>query len=119
MGMVDHVNGEVRGRVRGRTKTLRLDMAALHHFEQATGTKAFDAMQDMRSDDAGFAKLRELVRGAMQEHHPDATVAEAGAFIAKHPDKIRALLGGSLPEAEDQAEEGAGDVPGNQKGVKG
>ncbi|WP_416368583.1 hypothetical protein [Tritonibacter mobilis] len=116
--MADYAKGEVRGRVRGRMKTLCLDMAALERFEAAQGEKAFAALDKMSGDDAGFATLRRLVHAAMAKHHPDATLAEAQAFIAKHPEQVRALLKRALPEPE-VGKDVADAEQGNQSGAKG
>jgi|26BtaG_2_1085354.scaffolds.fasta_scaffold00151_23 hypothetical protein len=116
--MADYATGEVRGRVRGRLKTLCLDMAALDRFEAAQGEKAFAALDEMSGDDAGFVTLRRLVHAAMAKHHPDATLAEAQAFIAKHPKQIRSLLNRALPEPE-VGEDVADTAQGNQSGAKG
>ncbi|WP_282052764.1 hypothetical protein [Phaeobacter inhibens] len=116
--MADYSKGEVSGRVRGRVKTLCLDMAALERFEALQGQDAFSAIEEMRGDDAGFATLRRLVQSAMAKHHPDATLAEAQAFIAKHADKIRAMLQRALPEPETD-EDVAESAPGKPAGATG
>lgn len=116
--MANVVDGEVRGRVRMRMKTLRLDMRALAEFEEAMGEDAFSAIEKLDGSDNGFLTLRALIHSAMRSHHADATLAEAQAFIHKHPKEIRALLKGSLPKV-DEAEQGAEDVSGNQSGAKG
>ena len=116
--MADYARGEISGRVRGRMKTLCLDMAALERFEAAQGEKAFAALEELSGDDAGYATLRRLVHAALTKHHQNATLAEAQAFIAKHPDKIRALLKRSLPEAEP-GEDVPDAAPGNQSGAEG
>lgn len=115
--MAEATKGEVQGRVRGRVKTLCLDMAALEQFERATGQKAFEALETLSGDSAGFQKLAALVRGAMRKYHPDAALGEAQAFIKKHPEKIRELLKSSLPKVESSS--AVGDAPGNQSGAKG
>jgi len=75
--MVDRIGGEVQGRVRGRMKTLCLDMAALERFEHSTGKRAFLALEELGGDDAEFIILRKLIHAAMRKHHPNATLAEA------------------------------------------
>ena len=115
--MSDVVTGEVKGRVRLRMKTLRLDMKALAEFQEATGEMAFDAIESLDGSDRGFVTLRALVHAAMRSHHPDATLAEAQQFIRAHPKQIRKLLTGSLPKPV-AAEAGADNLPGNQPGAK-
>ncbi|MGH1447432.1 MAG: hypothetical protein ACRBBO_15465 [Cognatishimia sp.] len=116
--MADAVTGEVTGRVRMRTKTLRLDMKALAMFQDATGEDAFEAIEKLDGSDHGFVTLRALVHSAMRAHHPDASLSEAQAFIHKHPKQIRGLLKGSLPNAGAPAES-EGETLGNQPGAKG
>ena len=116
--MADAVTGEVKGRVRGRMKTLRLDMKALAAFQDATGEFAFDAIEKLDGSDHGFVTLRALVHSAMRSHHPDAKLSEAQTFIRKHPTQIRDLLKGSLPKPGEPDQDGE-DAPGNQSGAKG
>lgn len=116
--MANVVTGEISGRVRLSTKTLRLDMQALAEFQESTGELAFEAIEKLDGSDLGFVTLRALVQSAMKSHHPDATLSEAQAFIRKHPKKIRELLKASLPKASDDDVSG-GDASGNQAGAKG
>lgn len=68
----------------GKTLTLVMDMNAVCHFDAATGLNFFDVVASWEKTGGmpPASHLRAIIHAAMQEHHQDMTVQDAGRIIS-------------------------------------
>lgn len=114
--MANRFLGEVASQMGGQTYTLRLDINTMIDFEEASGLEisAFGHMIDDGS--VTFVQLRTMAHCALQHHHPDATLRDAGVILSENPTAVVDLLVAALPSAEEI--EGLPKPSGNRKAAR-
>lgn len=86
----------------GESLTLVMDMNAICHFDEATGLNFFDVVgqweQAQTIPPAGH--LRAIIHAALQEHHPDKTVRDAGKIISTDMEIFNDLMAACMKGVE-------------------
>jgi hypothetical protein len=116
----------------GRVLTLEYDFDGLIALEEAAGMKMPDVYAEMkaleRSKAAPSMRLsRAIIYGALQQHHPEITLKEAGDLILRETDAIQAAMkafGGAHGPADGDDGEGSSasddaDPPPSEAGAGG
>ncbi|PYG33122.1 GTA-gp10 family protein [Pelagimonas varians] len=98
---------EVTAKVDGEDMTLRIDFNALAEFEEKTGQKALEAIDEIESGAISMVTLRHFVWAGLQYHHPGCTVAKAGDFLSADPDALGRAFETALPKGEEDAPNGS------------
>lgn len=100
--MANRFLGEVKAQGAGKPYTLRIDMNAMAHFEGETGKNAIETMQKAEGGAASIKDLRQIIHSALQRHHPDATISDAGDILSEDMDVLKSLFDAARPKpAED------------------
>lgn len=101
--MANKFIGEVAVEFEGCTYTLRMDMNALCHFEDLTGTSAMEAIQHIEQGNLSNIKmLRALVFASLMENHPDATEQLAGRILSSDLELLMRVIEAATPEMPTQ-----------------
>lgn len=113
--MANRFLGEATTKVGDKSYTLRMDFNAMCEFEDATGRDAMGAFADMESGNASVKDIRAIVWAALREHHPEATLTDAGAILSENTDVLQSLMAAIAPDAGDM---GNAPAPGKDKPKK-
>lgn len=107
--MANQFIGDASFEADGQTYTLRLDFNAMCELEDATGENAMTIIEQYEKGEISARSLRALFWAMMREHHPEATLKDAGRLLSQAPDAIGSALAAAAPDAEKEAK------PGNRK----
>ena len=94
--------GSTTREIDGETWRLVLDFNAICHFEEAVGGNFFERAEDWQTG-SGVPRARELralIHAALQAHHPQATLQEAGRILSQGMEIFEALMASAMTEAE-------------------
>ncbi len=85
----------------GQKYTLRLDINTMCDFEGATGLD-FTAFGNMIDDGSvTMVQLRSMAHCALQHHHPDISIRDAGLILSENPTAVIDLLVAAFPSPEE------------------
>lgn len=76
--------GSIQREIDGKPVRLVLDMNAVCHFDEQTGQNFFDVVRTWEAGNGLPAAryLRAVIYAALQEHHPDMTLRDAGRIMS-------------------------------------
>ena len=103
--------GPVKVKVGDKEWTIIADINALCDFQDATGVTAASFLRDLdaNGDDVDVKLLREFVRATLLEHHPDATLRDAGKVMNADPKAYMRAIDAAFPDAPKDGEAAPGE----------
>ncbi len=114
--MANNIKGEVVVMAGGKAWTLLCDMNALCEFEAKAGKSSTEFLEAIEeSKDFKMTDLRILVWAMLLEHHPDATIRDAGKVMSADGDAFQKALDFAFPDAESVEDDA---VPGEVKAAR-
>ncbi|WP_118138795.1 hypothetical protein, partial [Oceanicella sp. SM1341] len=91
--MANRLLGETEITVDGRTLRLVMDFNALCAFEEATGRNAVTSIDAFQSGDLTMRELRAFMWAALQRHHPETSLQDAGDLLGSHGEALGRAMG--------------------------
>lgn len=105
--MANKIKGEVALMHGGKSYTLVLDFNALADFEAEAGVaNALVSLQNIAAMSA--THTRALFWAGLKQHHPEITLADAGAILSANLDKMGEAMAAAFPDAGPPAGNVAG-----------
>lgn len=110
--MGNNIKGEITVSVGGKDWVIVCDFNALADYEDRTGDKAFDLLAEMDQAFPSVSKMRHLMLSCLKEHHPDATLQDAGHVMLADKEALERAFDQAFPKPEPQEAEGSEAAPG-------
>ncbi|WIY25118.1 GTA-gp10 family protein [Parasedimentitalea psychrophila] len=114
--MGNRFKGEVTITIDGKIWTLVCDFNAMAEFEAATGKDAMDAFEKAEEGGVSIANLRHMVHAFLKQHHPDATLQDAGNVMSEDIAIVANVLAAASPTAAEAGDLGNAQKSGNRTG---
>ncbi|WP_300009681.1 hypothetical protein [uncultured Roseobacter sp.] len=91
---MDRFSGSIQREFNGTQLTLVMDFNAAIFFEDETGLDFFETVEAWGDDDAKLPvkQVRHFVHAALQEHHAEMSLKDAGKLFSADVDLVRRLM---------------------------
>jgi len=97
----------------GKAYTLRFDFNTICDFQEATGKEIFQTLEQMESGKADPADIRALFWAMLRDHHPEASLRDAGRMVTAGLKAMQGAALAGLPSGDSGAD--AVEGPGAEK----
>lgn len=116
--MANRFRGEIGVDVDGKHLVLKMDFNTMAEFEEVTGQKAMDFLEEAEKGRASIRDLRTFVHCTLLAKQPDATIELAGDVMSVDSEVLARLIAVSAPDAQEaQAAGNARKAPRARKKV--
>ncbi|NRB17724.1 MAG: hypothetical protein HRU33_09210 [Rhodobacteraceae bacterium] len=114
--MANSFKGEASITIGAKTWTLVCDFNAMAEFEEATGKDAMNAFEKAEEGGVSIADLRHMVHAFLKQHHPEATLQDAGNIMSEDVAIVASVLAAASPTAAEAGDLGNAQKSGNRTG---